>query len=82
MISEQLRENGIELRQVSQGNYKTYCPECRYTRKNRNKLDKPLSVTIDNDDGAVWHCHNCGFSGNIAGRRHKQENQLKNGAVQ
>jgi len=76
VISEQLRENGIELRQVSQGNYKTYCPECRYTRKNRNKLDKPLSVTIDNDDGAVWHCHNCGFSGNIAGRQHKQERQL------
>tara|TARA_R100000908_G_scaffold18099_2_gene6957 strand:+ start:5509 stop:7251 length:1743 start_codon:yes stop_codon:yes gene_type:complete len=73
MISEKLRENGIELRTTTPGNYKTYCPNCRYTRKSRNKLDKPLSVTIDNDGGAVWLCHNCEHAGNIPSSQRTQE---------
>ena len=76
MIAEALRENGIELRRKEPGNYKTYCPACRHTRKNRNKLDKPLSVTIDNDGGAVWLCHNCGHAGNVAAHRRTQEKRL------
>lgn len=76
MISEKLRENGIELKTTTPGNYKTYCPNCRHTRKSRNKLDKPLSVTVDNDGGAVWLCHNCEHAGNISSSQRTQEIKL------
>jgi len=44
------------------GNQKTYCPQCKDTRKNKNRHDKPLSVTFGND-GVVWNCHNCNWRG-------------------
>lgn len=50
------------------GNHKTLCPRCSATRK--NKRDRCLSVTIVGD-GAVVHCHNCGWSmGNGTGALH------------
>ena len=60
----QLKQQGITLRSYNNGNYKTYCPECKDKRKQHNKHDQPLSVTIDST-GAVWNCHNCGFVGNV-----------------
>ena len=63
MIVDGLAEQGIKLQSYNIGNYKTFCPECKNSRKPKNKGDTPLSVTIDND-GAVWNCHNCGWTGN------------------
>lgn len=59
-VMDFLQENGIALRDTRPGNYKTTCPQCSHTRKNRR--DPCLSVTIDGD-GAVWNCHHCGYSG-------------------
>ena len=42
------------------GNVKTYCPECRDKRTNKN--DKSLSVNLDT---GVWNCHYCGWSGHL-----------------
>jgi twinkle protein len=60
---QELENQGIHLYRSTVGDHKTYCPQCRETRKSKNKLDKPLSVTIQPDSSAVWMCHNCGFSG-------------------
>ena len=60
-----LYEQGIKLNSNSIGNHKTICPKCSHKRK--NKKDLCLSVKVDPDGGAVWKCHNCGWSGNIAG---------------
>ena len=58
-----LYEQGIKINSNNIGNHKTICPQCSHTR--RNKKDLCLSVKIDPDGGAVWKCHNCGWSGNI-----------------
>tara|TARA_Y100000310_G_scaffold28395_1_gene27032 strand:+ start:4707 stop:6479 length:1773 start_codon:yes stop_codon:yes gene_type:complete len=70
---EDLRTTGIVLRHYGVGNHKTKCPECKNKRKPKNKNDKPLSVTIEPDGGAVWNCHNCGWGGGVAGERFKQD---------
>jgi len=76
MIKQKLRDLGIDIKSYQTGNYKTFCPQCRNSRKNKNKQDKPLSVTIDNEGGAVWLCHNCGFAGNVSSKRSTQEKNL------
>ena len=58
-----LKDYGIELPQEYVGDHKTYCPQCRFSRKSKNKHDKPLSVTVNTDSSAVWKCHNCDWSG-------------------
>lgn len=58
-----LAEHGINLRNRSVGDHKTTCPQCSENR--RNKTDPCLSVTIDDDGGAVWKCHHCDWVGNI-----------------
>ena len=63
MKKMELIEHGIHLRNKSVGDHKTTCPQCSHTR--RNKTDTCLSVTIDNDGGAVWKCHHCDWVGNI-----------------
>ena len=65
-----LRDYGIVLRGSSSGNTRTYCPQCRNSRKSKNKNDLPLSVTINND-GAVWNCHNCGWTGGMNNKTYK-----------
>lgn len=42
----------------SAGKIKTYCPQCRDSRK--NKRDKSLSVNIDT---GLFHCHYCEWKG-------------------
>lgn len=59
----ELSEHGIILRNRSVGDHKTTCPQCSHQR--RNKKDPCLSVTIDDEGGAVWKCHHCDWVGNI-----------------
>lgn len=67
---EGLSEARIVLRDYSVGNRKTTCPQCSHKRK--HKSDPCLSVTIGTDDEAVWHCHNCGWSGGSSSHQHQQ----------
>jgi twinkle protein len=53
----------IPLRGGGRGSFKTTCPQCSPTRK--NKKDRCLSVKIDND-GVVWKCHHCGWQNEAA----------------
>lgn len=62
---EKLVEQGISLRNFSEGDHKTICPQCSHARK--NKKDQCLSVTIEAEGGAVWKCHHCEWSGAVAG---------------
>lgn len=62
---EKLLDNNIRLRSYAVGDYKTICPQCSHTRK--NKKDQCLSVTIKSDGGAVWKCHHCDWVGGVAG---------------
>ena len=73
---QEIRERGINLKSYSVGDHKTTCPECSHTR--RNKTDRCLSVTIESDDGVVWNCHHCGWSGGIAGRAFKSDRERVN----
>ncbi len=59
-IVEQIRAADIKLDRYTTGNHKTLCPQCSHTR--RNKRDPCLSVTIE-QNGAVWNCHNCQWTG-------------------
>jgi len=58
MIDE-LSNLGIKIKKQS-GEYKTTCPKCSHTRKNRK--DKCLSVNITK---GIYNCHNCGWSGTV-----------------
>lgn len=60
-----LAEQGISLKRVSFGNHRTTCPKCSHLRN--KKTDPCLSVTIDDEGGAVWNCHHCGWLGNVVG---------------
>ncbi|MGE0256857.1 MAG: hypothetical protein AB7N54_19575 [Alphaproteobacteria bacterium] len=61
-VSDQLRAVGIVLRRHEPGTRKTTCPQCSHLR--RKRAEACLSVTIE-PGHAVWHCHNCGWSGGI-----------------
>jgi len=56
---EELSNLGIKIKRQS-GEYKTTCPKCSDTRK--NKKDKCLSVNITR---GIYNCHNCGWSGSV-----------------
>ena len=65
---EKLNAQGIFLKNYGQGSQKIICPQCSRFRKKSN--DPCLNVTIEND-GAVWYCHHCEWSG---GTHKKQDN--------
>lgn len=65
MIEDKLRELNIQFNR-GQGNYRTTCPQCSHTR--RNKTQPCLSVTID-DAGVVWNCHHCSYNGSYSDTR-------------
>ena len=67
-IASQLLEHGIRLRRYTAGDHKGLCPQCSHTRK--NKRDLCLSVTVK-DAGAVWNCHNCGWTGSVREREER-----------
>ena len=52
-------EHGIRLKTQQHGSQKIKCPECQPPH---NPRDNPLTVTI-NDEGTVWFCHHCEWSG-------------------
>lgn len=56
-----LRSRALAQRVTTQ---RYLCPECAPTR--RNQRDKPLSLTVKEDDTAVWRCHHCGFQGGLS----------------
>lgn len=58
---------GIEIKASWHGNVKTYCPQCRDTRRNKN--DKSLSVNLDEK---VWNCHHCGWTGKLIEKTKKE----------
>ncbi|MDX0144060.1 toprim domain-containing protein [Sinorhizobium meliloti] len=64
-VRSALAEHGIRLRDYRTGSHKTTCPNCSSGR--RKKSDPCLSVTIDQDERAVWKCHHCQFSGGAGG---------------
>ena len=64
-LSERLAEHGIRLHGYAPGEHRTTCPECSQQR--RKKTDPCLAVKIDHCDGAAFHCHHCGHSGNVPG---------------
>lgn len=59
MYYDKLSDLGIKLTR-RYGQEKTKCPQCSDGRK--NKQDKPLSVSITTGE---YHCHNCGWRGNV-----------------
>lgn len=58
-----LADQGINPPSFAAGDYKLKCPQCKDTRKAKNKHDTPLSLTINIDGSSVWKCHNCEWSG-------------------
>lgn len=66
MYYDRLSDLGIKMNRRS-GSEKTKCPKCSDGRK--NKTDKPLSVNITNGD---YHCHNCGWKGNVRALERKK----------
>lgn len=68
--ADSLLDHHIQLPDRRPGNHKVLCPECSHTRKNRR--DPCLSVSIDDDGGAVWNCHNCGWKGGTKNSRHAE----------
>lgn len=49
---------GIDTKGRSRGSFKTTCPKCSHTR--RNKTEPCLSVDLDKN---VWRCHHCDWRG-------------------
>ncbi|WP_431861423.1 DnaB-like helicase C-terminal domain-containing protein [Azospirillum sp.] len=71
-----LAENGVRPQRgggFRRGDNYTTCPQCSHTRK--KKTDPCLSVTLDDNGGAVWMCHHCGWSGNVAGFLYRRASQ-------
>lgn len=69
MYYDKLTDLGIKLTRRS-GNEKCKCPQCSDARK--NKADKPLSVSITTGQ---YHCHNCGWKGNVRSPERKRDNR-------
>lgn len=63
---DKLCDLGIKLTRRA-GNEKVKCPQCTDGRK--NKTDKPLSVNITTGE---FHCHHCGWKGNVRHLERKQ----------
>ena len=53
-------ELGIELKGRTSGPFKTQCPQCSESRK--DKRGTCLSVEISE---GIYNCHNCGWNGTI-----------------
>lgn len=67
-LAELLAEKGVHLKRLNPGTSQvTTCPKCSHTRK--KKTDPCLSVKLDEDQGAVLHCHHCGWTDNVPGMR-------------
>ena len=56
----ELRNLGIALKKRN-GQFKTKCPKCSQSRK--NKREQCLSVDVDK---GLYNCHNCGWAGSVS----------------
>ena len=65
-IPQALTHEGIHYNGLQNGNYSTTCPRCSHQR--RKKKETCLSVNI-NEEGAVWNCHHCNWTGNFLVRQ-------------
>lgn len=70
MYYDKLSDLGIKLTRRS-GQEKCKCPQCHDGRK--NKTDRSLSVNITNGD---YHCHNCGWKGNVRTIERRKETRI------
>jgi twinkle protein len=74
-LADKLAGEGIVPKDLHCGDQKLICPKCSAQR--RNKTEPCLSLTIT-DDGAVWKCHNCEWSGGArTGKRSEYQPQSK-----
>ena len=53
---------GIQVPRGIRGEWRSTCPRCSHARK--KKRDRCLSVNVDT---GLWHCHNCGYAGQLGG---------------
>lgn len=68
------REYNIEVPyNRTSGSVKTFCPQCRDTR--RNKRDKSLSVNLAT---GLFNCHYCGYAGCAAEKEQKYDKPYYN----
>jgi len=65
-----LADARIHLQNPHPGEHRTTCPRCSHLR--RKKADRCLAIRID-DDGAVWHCWNCGWKAGTTAHRTPQK---------
>ncbi len=65
-----LADHKISLYSLQPGEHETTCPVCSHTRK--KKTAKCLGVKIDDEGGAAWICHHCGWSGNVPSKRRRE----------
>ena len=66
-----LAEHGLHPKGLEPGDSKMLCPRCSHARK--KKTNPCLSLTIDDEGGAVWHCYNCDWSANVPSERNERE---------
>ena len=48
---------GIRPKSMAVGTQKIKCPQCQGQNGGHKYSDNPLSLTINDDNNAVWHCH-------------------------
>ena len=64
-ISRKLSDEGINLKDIVDGNHKTKCSHCQPPH---NRHDNPLSVTIDGNT-VLWKCHHCERTGGFSDKQ-------------
>ena len=65
-VTDLLAEQGIQLKNHSEGQHYAICPQCSDTRKGANKRKPCLSVKIDGGgSAAVYHCNHCDWAGQV-----------------
>ena len=60
-MTADLAGHGIRLRSSKPGEHRAACPEC--ARAKSRPRDEALAIRIDQDGGATWLCHRCGWKG-------------------
>ena len=67
-------EHNIDAQNLDEGSHKIKCPQCQPPHDSH---DTPLSVSI-NDDGAVWLCHHCDWTGGTGSNNYQNNYAKKN----
>ena len=72
-LATALAVQGIHLKSYAEAEHRTTCPRCSSGRK--KKTDPCLATKVDNDGGAAWTCHHCGWAGNVPGDTARRERE-------